>query len=285
MLFLINVPLSLVIQLKCGGFLHCTWILIFSFLPLHRYRIQSDKKVAVCSVHPSEQATLQCLVCLKAKIPAAKSFHCSPKCFSDAWQHHRALHDRATNAGNENGTEEEELFGRFGSGLSGSAPTVGQNPNLNNGTTPLYPVSITERNGGETWFEVGHSKTYTPTADDIGHVLKLECVAIDSETRNPIGPVNTLLTSRVIPAPSATPRRLIPVNAVDRIGHLDLDVRVASPGTFTVLSYNILADVYATNEVYSYCPSWALSWPYRRQNLLREIVGYHADIICLQEVD
>ncbi|XXG46111.1 hypothetical protein AAC387_Pa02g1030 [Persea americana] len=248
------------------------------------YRIQSDKKVAVCSVHPSEQATLQCLVCLKAKIPAAKSFHCSPKCFSDAWQHHRALHDRATNAGNENGTEEEELFGRFGSGLSGSAPTVGQNPNLNNGTTPLYPVSITERNGGETWFEVGHSKTYTPTADDIGHVLKLECVAIDSETRNPIGPVNTLLTSRVIPAPSATPRRLIPVNAVDRIGHLDLDARVASPGTFTVLSYNILADVYATNEVYSYCPSWALSWPYRRQNLLREIVGYHSDIICLQEV-
>lgn len=271
---------GLVIKLKCGGFLHYTWTPIFHPL-LCRYRIQSDRKVAVCSVHPSEQATLQCMVCLRAKIPAAKSYHCSPKCFSDAWQHHRALHDRATNAGNENGTEEEELFGRFGSGLSGSAPTVGQSPSLNNGTMPLYPASITERSGGETWFEVGRSKTYTPTADDIGHVLKLECIAIDSETRNSMGPVNTLLTSRVIPAPSPTPRCLFPVNAV---GHLDLDGHVASSGTFTLLSYNILADVYATNEVYSYCPSWALSWPYRRQNLLREIVGYHADIICLQEV-
>ncbi|KAL0316893.1 UNVERIFIED_CONTAM: Carbon catabolite repressor protein 42 [Sesamum radiatum] len=68
-------------------------------------------------------------------------------------------------------------------------------------------------------------------------------------------------------------------------GHLDLDGRISSAGTFTVLSYNILSDTYATNELYSYCPSWALSWTYRRQNLLREIVGYRADIVCLQEVE
>jgi len=51
-----------------------------------------------------------------------------------------------------------------------------------------------------------------------------------------------------------------------------------------VLSYNILADAYATSDADSYCPTWALTWTYRRQNLLREIIGYHADIICLQEV-
>ncbi|XP_077211874.1 carbon catabolite repressor protein 4 homolog 1-like [Tasmannia lanceolata] len=258
------------------------------------YRIQSDRKVAVCSVHPSEQATLQCLGCVKAKIPVAKSYHCSPRCFSDAWQHHRALHDRAASAVNENGTEEEELFGRFSSsssgasalnpGLSGSTSTIGQNPSLNNGSTPLYPSVVSERNGGETWFEVGRSKTYTPTADDIGHVLKFECVAVDSETRIPVGPGNTILTSRVIPAPSPSPRRLIPVNGVDVMGQLDSDGRTASSGTFTVLSYNILSEVYGTSDLYSYCPSWALSWAYRRQNLLREIVGYHADILCLQEV-
>ncbi|XP_050244600.1 carbon catabolite repressor protein 4 homolog 1 [Quercus robur] len=249
------------------------------------YRIQSDKKVAVCSVHPSEQATLQCLGCVKAKIPVAKSYHCSPKCFSDAWQHHRVLHDRAASAVNENGSEEEELFGRFNSSgsaasLSGSASAT----SLTNGSTPLYPAAVTQRSGGETWFEVGRSKTYTPTADDIGHVLKFECVVVEAETKSLVGQVNTILTSRVIPAPSPSPRRLVPVSGVDVIGHLDSDGRLSSSGTFTVLSYNILSDVYATNELYSYCPSWALSWPYRRQNLLREIVGYRADIVCLQEV-
>ncbi|KAF3964817.1 hypothetical protein CMV_010933 [Castanea mollissima] len=255
------------------------------FLRYKWYRIQSDKKVAVCSVHPSEQATLQCLGCVKAKIPVAKSYHCSPKCFSDAWQHHRVLHDRAASAVNENGSEEEELFGRFNSSgsaasLSGSASAT----SLTNGSTPLYPAAVTQRSGGETWFEVGRSKTYTPTADDIGHVLKFECVVVEAETKVPVGHANTILTSRVIPAPSPSPRRLVPVNGVDVIGHLDSDGRLSSTGTFTVLSYNILSDVYATSELYSYCPSWALSWPYRRQNLLREIVGYRADIVCLQEV-
>uniref|UniRef100_A0A164X6Q5 poly(A)-specific ribonuclease n=1 Tax=Daucus carota subsp. sativus TaxID=79200 RepID=A0A164X6Q5_DAUCS len=247
------------------------------FLRYKWYRIQSDKKVAICSVHPSEQATLQCLGCVKAKIPVAKSYHCSPKCFSDAWQHHRVLHERAASALNENGNEEEEIFGR---GLASSQ----SNSNLTSGAAPLYPAAVAQRSGGETWFEVGRAKTYTPTADDIGNVLKFECVVVDAETKAPVGHVNTILTSRVIPAPSPSPRRLISVSGVDVTGHLDLDGRTASVGNFTVLSYNILSDIYATNEVYNYCPTWALSWPYRRQNLLREIVGYRADIVCLQEV-
>ncbi|GLT27111.1 hypothetical protein SLA2020_021370 [Shorea laevis] len=256
------------------------------FLRYKWYRIQSDRKVAVCSVHPSEQATLQCLGCVKAKIPVVKSYHCSPKCFSDAWQHHRVLHDRAASAVNENGNEEEEIFGRFngaGSGVT-SLSASASSTSLSNGSTPLYPAAVTQRSGGETWFEVGRSKTYTPIADDIGHVLKFECVVVDVETKVPVGHPNTILTSRVIPAPSPSPRRLIPVSGVDLMGHLDSDGRISSSGTFTVLSYNILSDSYASSELYSYCPSWALSWPYRRQNLLREIIGYRADIVCLQEV-
>ena len=258
------------------------------FLRYKWYRIQSDRKVAVCSVHPSEHATLQCLGCVKAKIPVAKSYHCSPKCFSDAWQHHRVLHDRAASAVNENGNEEEELFGRFNSTGSGSintslAPSA-SSASLANGSAPLYPAAVTQRSGGETWFEVGRSKTYTPTADDIGHVLKFECVVVDAETKLTVGHGSNILTSRVIPAPSPTPRHLISVSGVDMVGHLDSDGRISSAGTFTVLSYNILSDVFATSELYSYCPSWALSWPYRKQNLLREIVGYRADIVCLQEI-
>jgi len=257
------------------------------YLRFRWYRIQSDKKVAVCSVHPSELATLQCLGCVKAKIPVSKSYHCSPKCFSDSWRHHRALHARAASAVLENGTEDDELFGRFGStgGLVGSTSSSGiQNASLSNGSALLNPPNVSERGGGETWYEVGRSKTYTPTADDVGYALKLECVAVDAATGITVGPASTYHTSRVIPAPSPTPRRMIPINAVDGIANLELEGRTAASGTFTVLSYNVLSDLYATSDMYSYCPPWALSWPYRRQNLLREIVGYQADILCLQEV-
>lgn len=243
-----------------------------------RYRVQSDKKVTICSVHPTEQATLQCVFCSKRRALVPKSYHCSPKCFTDAWQHHRTLHERAAA---ENGNDDDEVV-RFNSGvLAGSL----SNLNLpNNGPTPFYPSNITQKNGGETLVEVGVCKKYTPTADDIGYVLKFECGVANAETKQSLGHPSTILTSRVIPAPSPSPRRLIPVNGADVMGHLDQDGRIQSAGSFTVLSYNILSDTSASSDLYSYCPPWALSWPYRRQNLLREIVGYRADIVCLQEV-
>ncbi|CAG2066169.1 unnamed protein product, partial [Timema podura] len=60
--------------------------------------------------------------------------------------------------------------------------------------------------------------------------------------------------------------------------------------SFRVVSYNILADLYADSEVartqlYPYCPSYALTIDYRKQLILRELLGYNADLICLQEVD
>lgn len=216
---------------------------------------------------------------MKAKIPVAKSYHCSSKCFADAWRHHRVLHERAASAENKNGNVEED----GGSGVNTSLTLSQSSGSLTTGSTPVYPVVVTQRNGGETWFEVGRSKTYTPSADDIGHILKLECAIINAEKKLSVGNASTV-TSRVIPAPSPTPRRLISVSGVDIPVRLNSDSRLSASGTFTVLSYNILSDAYATNELYSYCPSWALSWTYRRQNLLREIAGYRADIVCLQEV-
>ncbi|GJP40010.1 hypothetical protein CLOM_g24309 [Closterium sp. NIES-68] len=117
-----------------GYYIRCRW-----------YRVQSDKRVAVCSVHPNEPATLQCLGCVKAKLPIARSYHCSPLCFQSAWPRHRALHSRGLGGsthGSSDGTipgeisagggaagvgggqrrenggaaEEEELFGKFNSG-------------------------------------------------------------------------------------------------------------------------------------------------------------------------
>ncbi|XP_067124856.1 CCR4-NOT transcription complex subunit 6-like-B isoform X2 [Centruroides vittatus] len=54
---------------------------------------------------------------------------------------------------------------------------------------------------------------------------------------------------------------------------------------FTVMCYNVLCDKYATRQMYGYCPSWALSWEYRRKGIMNEIRHYSADIISLQEVE
>ncbi|CAI6005838.1 unnamed protein product, partial [Closterium sp. NIES-65] len=259
-----------------GYYIRCRW-----------YRVQSDKRVAVCSVHGNEPATLQCLGCVKAKLPIARSYHCSPLCFQAAWPRHRALHSRGlggsthgssdgtlpgeiTSGGaavggaggvggaqrRENGAtaEEEELFGKFnsGNGTTGLAGAGGAQGGMGNGAPGggygqgeqqpggqqqgmqgmqrpmgggfahrppggLAYQSDTTGGGsnasgggsGEVWFEVGRGKPYTPTTDDVGHVLKLECVPIEAATGLPVAPPSTLLTSRVIPAPSPTPRRMV----------------------------------------------------------------------------
>ncbi|CAO3654610.1 unnamed protein product [Mucor fragilis] len=57
------------------------------------------------------------------------------------------------------------------------------------------------------------------------------------------------------------------------------------PDKFTVLCYNILCQKYATPQAYGYTPSWALSWDYRRELLVSEILGYNPDVFCLQEME
>lgn len=59
---------------------------------------------------------------------------------------------------------------------------------------------------------------------------------------------------------------------------------------FRVMSYNLLADYYADSEksrteLFPYCPPFALAIDYRKLLFIREILGYHADICCFQEVD
>uniref|UniRef100_A0A8B9Q548 Phosphodiesterase 12 n=1 Tax=Apteryx owenii TaxID=8824 RepID=A0A8B9Q548_APTOW len=56
------------------------------------------------------------------------------------------------------------------------------------------------------------------------------------------------------------------------------------------VSYNILADAYAQTEfsrtvLYPYCAPYALELDYRQNLLKKELAGYSADLVCLQEVD
>ena len=55
--------------------------------------------------------------------------------------------------------------------------------------------------------------------------------------------------------------------------------------SLNVLCYNVLCDKLASAQLYGYTPSWALSWEYRKEFILQEVMSYSADIVCLQEVD
>ncbi|KAF3902254.1 Nocturnin [Arthrobotrys entomopaga] len=57
------------------------------------------------------------------------------------------------------------------------------------------------------------------------------------------------------------------------------------PNKFSVVSYNILCEKYATPQAYGYVPSWALAWDYRKSLISQDILTSNADIVCLQEAD
>eukprot|EP00976_Prorocentrum_cordatum_P113304 1195676-Prorocentrum_minimum.AAC.2 len=83
---------------------------------------------------------------------------------------------------------------------------------------------------------VGQGRTYTPTSDDIGHTLKFEVSPSDSQ-RNVEDSPTTVVTGRVIPPPNPPARNLLPVDGSPANSH---------PSSFTVMTYNVLADLYAT---------------------------------------
>jgi len=73
----------------------------------------------------------------------------------------------------------------------------------------------------------------------------------------------------------------------DLLSQPERDALSADPNaeTFSVLCYNILCEKAATERLYGYTPSWALSWDYRKELILTEVMSHNADFLCLQEVD
>jgi CCR4-NOT transcription complex subunit 6 len=96
---------------------------------------------------------------------------------------------------------------------------------------------------------------------------------VDSGTNNVI----SYLRDRMPMGPPPPERKFI--------SYLDSSVTIPDKDKFKVLSYNILAESYASLDRYYYCPSWALDWNYRKQGILKELLSYDADILCLQEVE
>ncbi|CBZ52933.1 Carbon catabolite repressor protein, related [Neospora caninum Liverpool] len=52
----------------------------------------------------------------------------------------------------------------------------------------------------------------------------------------------------------------------------------------SVMTWNVLAELYGTLDAFPHCDAYMLAWPYRRQRILDEILTHNPDVVCLQEV-
>lgn len=128
------------------------------------------------------------------------------------------------------------------------------------------------------WIKVGEGFTYEPTNNEIDHFLKLKCTPRNEKHEGLT--VEALMGSTVSASPGTCPFET---------RHMFTKERTIN-NEFRVVSYNILADLYCDSDftrtvLHPYCPAYALTLDYRKQLVMKELIGYNADIICLQEVD
>lgn len=129
-----------------------------------------------------------------------------------------------------------------------------------------------------SWTEVGCGRVHVPSNQDIGCRLKLRCTPKDGERSGLAKELVSVGTVEAGPGVCTFDNRHV------------YTVKEAEWPAVRVVSYNILADIYAQTELsktvlYPYCPQYALQLDYRQNLIKKELAGYNADIICLQEVD
>ncbi|XP_065077061.1 2',5'-phosphodiesterase 12 [Ochlerotatus camptorhynchus] len=129
------------------------------------------------------------------------------------------------------------------------------------------------------WTPVGSGFSYRAKPDDVGCHLKIVCVPKNAHKAGP--PTEVVSSCEIQAGPGQCPFD---------IRHLFTQSKLVSEFQFRVVTYNILADLYADSdysrtELFKYCPNYALHIDYRKQLFIKEILGYNSDIICLQEVD
>ncbi|XP_060691588.1 2',5'-phosphodiesterase 12 isoform X1 [Hemiscyllium ocellatum] len=140
----------------------------------------------------------------------------------------------------------------------------------------LFEWWLKEASG--SWEPAANGRVFTPTNGHIGLKLRLRCHPGDGRRFG--APVELESDGVVEAGPGAC--------TFD--SRQWLTRRAPEEPLLRVVSYNILADVYAQTELsrntlYPYCPPYALEPDYRQNLIKKELSGYNADIICLQEVD
>ncbi|XP_065184472.1 2',5'-phosphodiesterase 12-like [Sycon ciliatum] len=139
---------------------------------------------------------------------------------------------------------------------------------------------IVNQGGNTCEVVVSREEAYTPTLEDVGSSLSLTVTPVVEDSALPASG-RTIVSAEV-------------GDDVVRLGYTEFSAHTPEPhavdsAKLRVVTYNILADMYLTEgfggSSFSYCDNKALSLGYRDMALSRELPAYHADILCLQEVE
>ena len=176
----------------------------------------------------------------------------------------------------EFGDREEAKFMWFKGRINYEVDSVTRSAKSTN--RPLSPAGkCCESN--MAWEFLTNTFKYTPSISDIGYKLKFICIPRRGDIFGFSQEVISDTKIEAGPGPCPFEER-----------HMYTLKRTEGPRTLRVVSYNILADIYADTEfaresMYPYCSRYAITFDYRGQLILKEIIGYNADIVCLQECD
>lgn len=227
------------------------------------------------------------LQCVSTQSSLYKRVFCNAKCFVQAWKTQYTIPRSASRSATPNRSRSnsyagsDDMFDETASQRSSESksPVFFDQPSTPRGFVGGYagPQYSNGTNGdmGDEWVEISRDQVYVPTDADVGHKIKLEATAYSSDSREMLMS-RVVKTDLVLTRPSPPPpRKLVTPNAGPKGGN--------GP-RFRTVTYNVLAEIYATQQQYPYTDFWALSWDYRFQNMLREILDANPDVICLQEI-
>ncbi|CAF2105974.1 unnamed protein product [Rotaria magnacalcarata] len=131
------------------------------------------------------------------------------------------------------------------------------------------------------WTHIHHGLFCTFHDEHVNKFVRLVCVPRNNSLREGIQ-AESISKICIIPCPLD-----LPMNTRHK---LTKDYLPIDSNNLRLVSYNILANGYASTDhaaekLYPFCSDDYLQHDYRKALILKEILGYHADIISLQECD
>lgn len=135
-----------------------------------------------------------------------------------------------------------------------------------------YRSMSIDKKGNLDWVNVGTAFHYFISNEDIDCHLKLVCTP---QKKGKIGQNFTCISKNVVEAGP----QVFPFEERHK-----WTPSISDKDMFRCISYNTLANMYVEKRKFPYASNKALDVYYRKQLLVRELLGYNSDIICLQEV-